>query len=63
MFDLDKLTRFRISKEIHLWVLLGGLCGALNMLVPESGIIRRCGLVGESLSLYWGGGGGFATSS
>jgi hypothetical protein len=30
-----------------------GICGGLNILGPGSGIIRRCGLVGGSMSL-WG---------
>ena len=29
-------------------------CGGLNMLGPGSGTIWRCGLVGGSVSLWWG---------
>ena len=34
-----------------MYVHLYGVCGDLNILDPESGTIRRCGLVGGSVSL------------
>ena len=47
---------WRITNNID-----NSVCGGLNMVGPGSGIIRRCGLFGESVALlkevcYCGGG-------
>jgi hypothetical protein len=39
------------SEPCRIEVFPKGDCGGLNMLGPGSGIIKRCGLVGESVSL------------
>jgi hypothetical protein len=42
-----------VATKFHSLYLILGPRGGLNMLDPGSGTIRRCGLVGRSVSL-WG---------
>jgi len=42
----------RVSNPEQELQMVVGHCGGLNMLGPHCGIIRRCGLVGGSVSLW-----------